>query len=103
MPDLICTGTIYLYLFFPQTRQLGEFFPQTRPPGRFFPQIDGKFSGHKNMNWKINTNRWYILNPANRRKKTIYRPKNKIQPIGTKNSANRREFSSSKKMILEPL
>ena len=42
----------------------------TRPLGGFFPQIDGKFYGHKNMNWKINTNRPYILNPANRRKKT---------------------------------
>ena len=35
-----------------------------------FPQIDRKLSVHKNMNWKINTNRRYILNPSNRRKKT---------------------------------
>ena len=25
-----------------------------------------KFPVHKNMNWKINTNRWYIINSANR-------------------------------------
>ena len=30
-----------------------------------FPQIDGKYSVHKNMNRKINTNRRYILNLAN--------------------------------------
>ena len=36
----------------------------------YFPQIDVKYSVHKNMNWKINTNRRYILNPANRSKKT---------------------------------
>ena len=29
--------------------------------------------------------------------KNVYRPKNIIQPIGTKDSANRREFSSSEK------
>ena len=60
-----------------------------------FPQMDGKFSVHKNMNWKINTNRRNILNPSNRREKNVYRPENIIQSIGTKSSANRCEFSSS--------
>ena len=43
---------------------------------RFRPDFWGIFvsftefiSVHKNMNWKINTNRQYILNQANRRKK----------------------------------
>ena len=30
----------------------------------FSPQIDGTFPVHKNRNWKINTNRQYILNPV---------------------------------------
>ena len=29
------------------------------------PSLCGKFSVHKNINWKINTNIQYILNPAN--------------------------------------
>ena len=62
-----------------------------------FPQIDGKFPVNKKMNWKINTNRRYTLNPANRRKTNVYTPKNIIPPMATKNSANRREFSSSQK------
>ena len=49
-----------------------------------------KISSAQKYELKINTNRRYILNPANR-------PKNIIQLIGTKNSVNRREFSSSQK------
>ena len=40
-------------------------FPKTG----YFPYMDGKFPVHKNMNWKTNTNRRYLLNPANSRKK----------------------------------
>ena len=39
-------------------------------PLAIFSQIDQKLSVHKHMNLKINTNRRYILNPSNRRKKT---------------------------------
>ena len=65
--------------------------------------MDGKYPVNKKTKWKINTNRGYILNPSNRRKKNVYRPRNIILPIGTKNSANRREFSGSPKWNLSHL
>ena len=68
-----------------------------RPSDRTFHANRRKFLVHTNMKRKINTNRQYILKPSNRREKNVYRPENIIQSISTKNSANRREFSSSQK------
>ena len=77
LPDLICTVYLYvLYLF--SSSYLGALKIFRLFVGNFccskkwtgnFPSICRKLSLLKNMNWKRNTNRRYILNPANRRKR----------------------------------
>ena len=59
-----------------------------------FPQIQRNTSSAKNeLENKYKDGSYQ----ANIHKKHVYRPKNIIQPIGTKNSSNRCEFSSSQK------